>query len=116
MFTSAVVIIQTAKSNPKLGRGFHFAEAKGSNRAVITLTTNAHLRRVASSGKLAFFQRAIGPMPIKNIAGAISGTNTRLKYGGPTESFPIPSASTMSGYRVPRRHEPAATVRQPFMV
>jgi len=30
-------------------------------------------------------------------AGAINGTKTRLKYGGPTESFPMPSASTING-------------------
>ena len=27
----------------------------------------------------------------------LNGTKTRLKYGGPTESLPIPSASTKSG-------------------
>jgi hypothetical protein len=26
----------------------------------------------------------MGPTPIKNAAGAIKGTNTALKYGGPT--------------------------------
>src|ERR1044072_9033282 len=83
---------------------------KGSATAVTTLITNAQRSRCASSGRLAFFQRANGPSPIKNIAGAINGTNTRLKYGGPTDSLPMPSASTINGYNVPSNTEPAATV------
>ena len=43
-------------------------------------------------------------MPIRNIAGAISGTNTRLKYGGPTESLPMPSASTIRRIKRPEQH------------
>src|SRR3546814_9290095 len=34
---------------------------------------------------------------------------TALKYGGPTESLPNPSASMKSGYNVPRITAPAAT-------
>src|SRR5207237_189271 len=54
-------------------------------------------RHEGNSAAFACFQRAIGPTPIRNIAGAISGTNTVLKYGGPTESLPRFSASTNSG-------------------
>ena len=53
--------------------------APDSATALTTLTTNAQRNLTASSGMFAFFQRAIGPTPIRNIAGAISGTNTRLK-------------------------------------
>src|SRR3546814_8246946 len=42
-------------------------------------------------------------------AGTISGMKTALKYGGPTESLPNPSASMKSGYKVPRITAPAAT-------
>ena len=41
-----------------------------------TLSAKAHFKRVARAGSFACFQRAMGPTPIKNIAGAISGTKT----------------------------------------
>src|SRR2546427_7817765 len=63
----------------------------------------------ASSGRLVRFQRASGPTPIRNSAGAISGTNTASKYGGPTEILPAPSASSTSGESVPSITETAAT-------
>jgi hypothetical protein len=56
---------------------------------------------MANSGKDEFFQRAIGPIPIRNNAGVINGTKTVSKYGGPTEILPRPSASKNSGYKVP---------------
>src|SRR5699024_6013820 len=43
------------------------------------------------------------------------GTNTRLKYGGPTEILPIPSASIKSGYSVPSRTAPAATASKTLL-
>src|ERR1044072_2029323 len=98
-FTTIVPTIQTASNSPKLTRHFQPPLTNGSATALTTLITNAQRNRFASSGRLAFFQRATGPSPIKNIAGAINGTNTRLKYGGPTESLPMPSASTINGYR-----------------
>ena len=45
------------------------------------------------SAKVAFFQRINGPTPITNTSGNIKGTNTALKYGGPTEIFPAFNAS-----------------------
>jgi hypothetical protein len=68
---------------------------------VATLMPSAHFRRTKMSGRLSPFQRTSGPTPIRNKAGAISGTNTALKYGGPTDSLPMPSASMNSGYSVP---------------
>ena len=50
-----------------------------------------------------FFQRMNGPIPINNNNGSIKGTNTALKYGGPTEILPALSASKNNGYRVPTR-------------
>ena len=73
------------------------------------LTPNAQRKRIASSGKLDFFQRANGPSPIRKIAGAIKATNTDSKYGGPTEIFPSSSASITNGYNVPSRTLLAAT-------
>ena len=39
----------------------------------------AHLRRAARSGSAASFQRASGPMPIRNTSGVSSGTKTVSK-------------------------------------
>ena len=41
--------------------------------AATTATASAHLSRVHRSGSEALLQRAIGPTPIKNTAGASSG-------------------------------------------
>ncbi len=40
--------------------------------AVIALAAKAQRKRTASSGMLAFFQRAIGPTPIRKAAGTIT--------------------------------------------
>src|ERR1043165_4782048 len=109
-FTTIVATIQIASNNPRLTRHFHCPKTNGKVAALTRLTTNAQRSRVTKSGRLAFFQRATGPTPIKNIAGAINGINTRLKYGGPPDSFAPPSASTINGYIVPSNTEPAATV------
>src|ERR1035437_8575771 len=49
-------------------------------------------------------------MTMKNSAGTMIGTNTELKYGGPTDSLPRFSASTIKGYKVPSRTAAAAVV------
>src|SRR6267142_2824013 len=82
---------------------------KGSSNATTTEISSAQRSRVHKSVSGAFFQRAIGPMPIRNTSIDISGTNTVSKYGGPTEIFPSPSASRNSGYSVPRNTDAAAT-------
>src|SRR5262249_40375357 len=69
----------------------------------------------ASSGRLARFQRASGPTPMRNSAGVISGTNTASKYGGPTEILPAPSASSASGDSVPRDTVPAPAASSPLL-
>src|SRR3546814_18033727 len=55
------------------------------------------------------FQLATGPTAMSSSAGTISGMKTALKYGGPTESLPNPSASMKNGYNVPRLTATAAT-------
>ena len=84
-----------------------------ANQALIsaptTATPSAQRRRRARSGSSALFQRAIGPMPIRKIAGAIKGMKTVSKYGGPTEILPRPKASSASGYSVPSNTAAAAT-------
>ena len=76
-----------------------------SQPAPATRSDRSHRRGPAQararSGSSACFQRASGPTPIRNTSGAISGTNTVSKYGGPTEILPMPSASSNSGYSVP---------------
>ena len=47
--------------------------------ALTRATPKAHFKRCASSGRDCSFQRANGPMPMRKIAGAISGMNTASK-------------------------------------
>ena len=68
------------------------------------------------SGRLACFHRASGPIPIRNSAGVISGTNTALKYGGPTDCLASPSASTNNGHSVPNSTAPAAARSSTLLV
>ena len=49
---------------------------------------------------------------MRNSAGAISGTNTISKYGGPTEYLPRFSASIAKGKIVPRKTVPAAAAKK----
>ncbi|KAG0758487.1 hypothetical protein G6F62_014640 [Rhizopus arrhizus] len=53
--------------------------ASGSTTAVATLTPNATRSRRARSGMPACFQRAMGPTPIRKMAGVINGTKTASK-------------------------------------
>ena len=62
-------------------------------------------------GSLDWRHFASGPNAIPLTRIAVSGTNTALKNGGPTDTFPPPTASTMSGYKVPKRTLTAITVR-----
>src|SRR5258708_12040954 len=93
---------------PKATRGLQRPIANGIASAATRLAAKAQRRRAAISGRFAFFQRASGPIPMRKSAGAISGTNTVSKYGGPTEILPRPDASSASGYKVPSNTEPAA--------
>ena len=102
-------MIQKANNKPKLTSGFHSPIKYGAIKAEITLTAKAQRKRIAKVGKLICFQREIGPTPIRKIAGVITGTNTASKNGGPTDSFPSPSASIIRGYRVPSKTLLAAT-------
>src|ERR1700710_450774 len=105
-----VVAHHTASSMPNATIGFHPPASHGNATADATLTSAAQHKRAAISGNRAAFHFAIGPMPIRNIAGVINGTNTASKYGAPTEIFPRPSTSSTSGYSVPRKTEAAATI------
>src|SRR5258707_9635286 len=116
MFCMEVATIQQKSNSPRLARHFHPPITNGKRTAVTRLSTKANRKRVASSGIFACFQRAIGPTPIRNAAGAIRGTNTLLKYGGPTESLPRLRASTNSGYNVPSKTDPAATISRTLFV
>ena len=75
----AVATIHTANSRPRLARHCQPPMTSGRSTAVTRLNPKAHFKRIARAGSFACFQRAIGPTPIKNIAGAMSGTNTALK-------------------------------------
>src|SRR5205823_12516378 len=93
---------QTASARPKPTSALQRPKANGSSRPSARLTPSAQRSSTASSGRLARFQRASGPTPIRNSAGAISGTNTASKYGGPGEVLPTPSAAGAGGQRVQR--------------
>ena len=88
------------------------AEGQRAARPTTSATPSAQRSRVHRSGSRVDFQRASGPMPIRNTSGAISGTNTASKYGGPTEILPRPSASRNSGYSVPSSTDAARDCQQ----
>ena len=73
--------------------------------------SSCNQRRVVSSR-----QRESGPTAINGITSAISGTNTALKYGGPTEYLPRENASMMSGNNVPRSTTIVDTVNTRLLI
>src|SRR5258706_13093424 len=109
MVCREVATIQQKSRSPRLARHFHPPITKGKRIAVNRLSPNAKRKRTASSGIFACFQRAIGPTPIRNAAGAIKGTKTLLKYGVPPENLPGFNGSTKSGHNLQRRADPART-------
>ena len=82
---------------------------KGKSKPPAIQPPMSQRTRNASAPMLSFFQRNIIPMPTATASGAISGMNTALKYGGPTEILPSPNASMMSGYSVPSNMLAAVT-------
>src|SRR2546423_9093242 len=99
---------QIATARPKPTMALHLPIASGSRMPRARLTARAQRSRTASWGSEACFQRASGPTPMRKSAGAMSGTNTASKYGGPTQILPAPTASSTSGEIVPRETLPAA--------
>ena len=77
--TAEVITIHKASDSPRLTRGFHSLTRKGMTIPAIALAANAQRKRTANSGRLAFFQRAAGPTPSKNMAGTITATKIVLK-------------------------------------
>src|SRR5262245_28013238 len=74
------------------------------------LATNTARSRRTRNSTLVRFQRADGPTPSASVSTTISGMNTELKYGGPTEILPPPvTASYASGYSVPSNTTDIAT-------
>ena len=55
------------------------------------------------------------PGTIASKSGTISGTNTRSKYGGPTDNLPRFSASMMRGYKVPSNTAAMATTKSTLL-
>src|SRR3981189_2635598 len=102
--SKAVDATQIASARPQPTSALQRPKANGGAGPGARLTPSAQRSSTASSGRLVRFQRASGPTPIRNSAGAISGTNTASKYGGPTEILPTPSASSSSGESVPSTH------------
>ncbi len=55
------------------------------------------------------------PGTMASSSGTMSGTNTRSKYGGPTDNLPKFSASMMSGYKVPNNTAAMATTNSTLL-
>jgi hypothetical protein len=77
--STAVLATHTPSSSPKPIIGVQWPSTKGATSALMALTASAQRSLRARSPTCAERQRAIGPMPIRNSAGAISGTNTASK-------------------------------------
>ena len=73
------LIIQAATKKPKPIIGVHERSTIGAMTAVMALTAKAHFNFRTSSMGGDWRHRAIGPTPIKNNAGVMSGTNTASK-------------------------------------
>src|SRR5690625_459652 len=106
---TTAVEIHAASAIPNATSADHLPYKKGTPTPATTATKRGRFNCFNTSRSFALFQFATGPTAIRSNAGTIRGTNTRLKYGGPTEILPIPSASIKSGYSVPSRTAPAAT-------
>src|SRR5260221_11707362 len=104
----AVITTQAARNSPKPTMACHFPNKNGIRNPRTRLTPNAHLKVTASSGRLVCFQRASGPTPMRDSAGARSGTNTGSKYGGAKGNFAAPGAALADGKNKPRKTMGAA--------
>ena len=78
-FTAPASAIQIAITKPKLTNKLQSPMTKGIRRAETIAVKNAHFNLAAKSGTEDFFHRAIGPIPIKNMAGAMIGIKTASK-------------------------------------
>src|SRR5690554_5349254 len=63
-----------------------------------------------------FFQRVFTPIPMVSIKIAIKGTNSALKYGGPTDSLAPVKESRISGYSVPNSTIAVATTKMMLLI
>src|ERR1700761_5687960 len=93
--------IQYAISMPSIATSDSLPATHDVASAPSTDASAAQRRRRNSDGSEASFQRASGPSAISSTMGTISGRKIVSKYGGPTESLPLPRASSSSGYSVP---------------
>ncbi len=94
-------IIQAASVRPSAACQRQASKAKGKTGPMDRAASACQRTRWNNSGRLSLPQRIQGAMPSSSSTGAIIGTNTALKYCGPTEILPRPKASRISGYRVP---------------
>src|SRR3546814_814954 len=106
---TTAVAIHVASATPNATNADQRPSMNGAPTPTTSATTAGTCRCFIRALIFADFQLATGPTAMSNSAGTISGMKTALKYGGPTESLPNPSASMKSGYNVPRITAPAAT-------
>src|SRR3546814_17920688 len=87
----------------------------GSAPAPSTAIRAGTRRRLATSAARVRFQPTADAKPTSTASGIVSGRNTELKYGGPTDTLPRFSASITSGSSVPSSTPAAAPTRNPLL-
>src|SRR3546814_8956223 len=87
----------------------------GSAPAPSTAIRAGTRRRLATSAARVRFQPTADAKPTSTASGIVSGRNTELKYGGPTDTLPRFSASITSGYSVPSSTAAAAQTRNTLL-
>src|SRR3546814_5395662 len=106
---TTAVAIHVASATPNATNADQRPSMNGAPTPTTSATTAGTFSCFIRPLIFADFQLATGPTAMSTSAVTISGMKTALKYGGPTESLPNPSASMKSGYNVPRITAPAAT-------
>ena len=95
---------------PALGAPPQVAHALANSSAKAPGTSTAR-----HAAQRATCQGTTVPGTMASSSGTMSGTNTRSKYGGPTESLPKFSASMISGYKVPSKTAAMATTNNTLL-
>src|SRR3546814_8416610 len=101
---TTAVAIQVANARLSATNTDQRPNMKGATIPTTTATAAGTYRCFTKALILADFQLATGPTAISSSAGTIRGTQTVLKYGGPTESLPNPSASDRKSKRLNSSH------------
>src|SRR5690625_4818541 len=97
---------------PNATSGDHLPYKNGTLTPATTATNRGRFNYFNTPRSFALFQFATGPTAIRSNPGTIRHTNTRSKYGRPTEIQHIPRATIKRGHSVASRTAPAATANR----